>query len=62
MLRILDCQNKWQAEGCQTRSINGDHVFQTKKQVCFRCFDFNNVGSKEGEGELGCLVFPKVAK
>lgn len=32
------------------------------KEICSRCFDFNNFSNKEGEGKLGYLVFPKVVE
>jgi hypothetical protein len=31
--KIPNCQNKWKIEGNQIGSINGDRVFQIKKQV-----------------------------
>ncbi len=57
-----DCQSKRQEEGSHTRSIDRDYVFQTRKQVCSRCFCFNNNGNKERGSKLGCLVFIEVAR
>ncbi len=60
--KLFDFQSKWQAKDSQIGGTNKDYVFYTRKQVCSRCFDFNNVGSIEGGNELGYLVFIEVAK
>jgi hypothetical protein len=36
--------------------------FRQGNKICFSCLNFDDVNDRKGKGEMGCLVFPEVAK